>query len=79
MGAQVIDELEPQKGDYYIKKRTYDAFFGTDPDLLLRQKGVKEVLIVGTGTVSNICVLRTAERPVCRAIPWYGPRMPSPP
>lgn len=58
VGAQVIDELEPQKGDYYIKKRTYDAFFGTDLDLLLRQKGVKEVLIVGT--VSNICVLHTA-------------------
>lgn len=57
-GAQVITDFEPSDQDYFIKKRTYDAFYGTDLDLLLRQNGIENVVI--TGTVSNICVLHTA-------------------
>ena len=57
-GAQVIPELKPLRSDYFIRKRTYDAFFATDLDLLLRQKGVKDLII--SGTVANICVLHTA-------------------
>lgn len=57
-GAQVIPELKPLRSDYYIRKRTYDAFFATDLDLLLRQGGIKNLVI--TGTVANICVLHTA-------------------
>jgi len=57
-GAQVIPELKPLRSDYFIRKRTYDAFFSTDLDLLLRQKGIANLVI--TGTVANICVLHTA-------------------
>lgn len=57
-GAEVLAAFAPSPRDYFIKKRTYDAFYGTDLDLLLRQKGVTDVVIVGT--VSNICVLHTA-------------------
>ncbi|MBU1209047.1 MAG: cysteine hydrolase [Proteobacteria bacterium] len=57
-GAQVIPELKSLGSDFYIRKRTYDAFFATDLDLLLRQKGIKNLII--TGTVANICVLHTA-------------------
>ncbi len=57
-GAQVIADFEPSDKDYFIKKRTYDAFYGTDMDLLLRQNGIQNVVI--TGTVANICVLHTA-------------------
>lgn len=57
-GAQVLAEFAPSPKDYYVKKRTYDAFYGTDLDLLLRQMGIRNVVIVGT--VSNICVLHTA-------------------
>ena len=57
-GAQVIPELKPLQNDYLIHKRTYDAFFATDLDLLLRQKGIKCLII--SGTVANICVLHTA-------------------
>ncbi|MDI6755998.1 MAG: isochorismatase family cysteine hydrolase [Thermodesulfobacteriota bacterium] len=57
-GAQVIPELKPLRSDYFIRKRTYDAFFATDLDLLLRQKGIKNLII--SGTVANICVLHTA-------------------
>jgi len=41
-----------------IRKRTYDPFFATDLDLLLRQKGMQNLVI--TGTVANICVLHAA-------------------
>jgi len=57
-GARIIPELNPLPEDYFIRKRTYDPFFSTDLDLLLRQKGIQNLLIVGT--VSNICVLHTA-------------------
>jgi nicotinamidase-related amidase len=57
-GAQVVPELKLSPKDYFIRKRTYDAFFSTDLDLLLRQKNVRNLVI--SGTVSNICVLHTA-------------------
>ena len=57
-GAEVIDELTPQKGDYIIYKRRYSAFFCTDLDLTLRELGVTEIELVGVCT--QICVLYTA-------------------
>ena len=63
-GAEVIDELNPRPEDYYIKKRRYSAFFGTDLDLLLRELGVKKLYICGVAT--NICVLHTAGDAVLR-------------
>lgn len=57
-GAQVIPEIKCRRSDYFVRKRTYDAFFATDLDLLLRQKGIKYLVI--SGTVANICVLHTA-------------------
>ena len=63
-GAEVIDELNPQEDDYYVKKRRYSAFYGTDLDLTLRELGVKKLYI--TGVVTNICVLHTASDAVLR-------------
>ncbi|OGF99368.1 nicotinamidase [Candidatus Gottesmanbacteria bacterium RBG_13_37_7] len=57
-GAQVIEELKPQKGDFELPKRTYSAFHETGLDLLLRQHGVKEVIITGQHT--HICVRHTS-------------------
>lgn len=57
-GAQIIEELDVKDGDKIIRKRRYSAFFGTDLDLYLREKGVDELFIVGVCT--NICVLYTA-------------------
>ena len=53
-GVEVIDELAPQPGDYQIPKRRYSGFFGTDLDIVLRENGVKSVIV--TGVLSNICV-----------------------
>ncbi|HHY09357.1 MAG TPA: cysteine hydrolase [Firmicutes bacterium] len=57
-GSEIIDELEQREEDKIIKKRRYSAFYGTDLDLYLREKGVGEIYLVGVNT--NICVLYTA-------------------
>jgi len=57
-GGEDIDPmLAVQPSDYVIKKRRYSAFFGTDLDLVLRENGVREVVIVGTKT--NCCIRAT--------------------
>jgi len=57
-GAQIIEELQPQRGEHIIPKRRYSGFFGTDLDLRLRELGATELRLVGVCT--NICVLYTA-------------------
>ncbi len=65
-GAEIVEELKPHKGDTLIKKLRYDGFYGTPLDHLLRLKGVKRLVVVGT--VANICVLHTAGSAALR---WY--------
>jgi Isochorismatase family. len=58
-GGDEIDpslKVDPVK-DYVIKKRRYSSFFGTDLDLVLRENGVKNVIVVGTKT--NCCIRAT--------------------
>lgn len=71
-GAQVVEKLEPQKGDYVIPKRKYSCFLGTDLDLLLRERGIKKLII--TGVVTNICVFFTAADAFMRGYEVIIPR-----
>jgi len=57
-GADVIDALAPEKGDFLIYKRRYSGFFGTDLDLTLRELGVTQLELAGVCT--QICILYTA-------------------
>lgn len=57
-GSTIIDTLKVKTEDKIIYKRRYSAFFGTDLDLYLREKGIQEIHLVGVNT--NICVLYTA-------------------
>ncbi len=66
-GAEIVDELKPEKDDYVVKKLRYDAFFGTSLDYYLQVKGIDTLVI--TGTVANICVLHTAGSAALR---WYN-------
>ncbi len=50
-----------------IRKLRYDAFFGTSLDYLLRVRGIRNLVLVGT--VANICVLHTAGS---AALNWYN-------
>jgi len=57
-GAEVVKELAPFEGEHVVSKRRYSGFFGTRLDSLLRELGVK--IIILTGTATNICVYSTA-------------------
>lgn len=57
-GGEALDpSLEVLPQDYTIKKRRYSAFFGTDLDLVLREHGIRRVIVVGTKT--NCCIRAT--------------------
>ncbi|MEG2570117.1 MAG: isochorismatase family cysteine hydrolase, partial [Clostridia bacterium] len=57
-GGDAIDPaLTVLDGDYVIKKRRYSGFVGTDLDMVLRENGVHNVIIVGTKT--NCCIRAT--------------------
>lgn len=55
-------EIDPlltvdEEKDYVIPKRRYSGFFGTDLDLVLRENGIENTIIVGTKT--NCCIRAT--------------------
>ena len=56
-GVKVIDELEPAATDIIVEKRMLSAFFGTDLDFTLRQKGIRTLIVTGVATWA--CVLKT--------------------
>lgn len=53
-GAEIVKELEPQKGDIFIEKPRYSAFFGTTLDITLKSLDIKYLAF--TGVATNICV-----------------------
>jgi len=57
-GAEIIDELKPQKGDFHVLKQKYSAFQGTNLDQLLRELKVNTVVLMGV--VTDICIQHTA-------------------
>jgi biuret amidohydrolase len=52
-GVELYPKLDVQPGDHIIRKRRYSAFFSTDLDLLLRNLGVKVLIVAGVAT--NVC------------------------
>ncbi len=56
-GVKVIDDLKPAPKDIIIEKRMLSAFFGTDLDFTLRDKGIKKLIITGVRT--EFCFLKT--------------------
>ena len=53
-GAAVIDELSPKPGEYVIPKVRMSAFIGTELDLMLRNLGVREIVVTGIQTPNCI-------------------------
>jgi nicotinamidase-related amidase len=56
-GVKVIDDLGPAATDVIVEKRMLSAFFGTDLDFTLRQRGIKTLIVTGVATWA--CVLKT--------------------
>jgi len=57
-GAEIVDELRPEKTDIIIRKPSYDAFYSTSLDHVLRARKIKKLIL--TGLLGNVCVLCTA-------------------
>lgn len=53
-GAQFLDDLRPLPNEYYVPKRRYSAFFGTDLEILL--KGLKAETLILVGFLTDVCV-----------------------
>jgi nicotinamidase-related amidase len=66
-GWELVTDLLPGAGDTVLRKRRYDAFFGTSLDDVLRRRGVDTLVICGAN--ANICVHYTA---ASAAIRWYA-------
>lgn len=66
--TDIIEEVYPQDGDYVIVKDYYDAFHGTELDVLLRSLHIRYVVVTGTDT--HICVGSTAKSALSHN---YGP------
>ncbi len=57
-GAEIVEELKPERGDIVVKKTSYSAFDGTNLDRKLKKLGVDTLMLCGC--VTNFCVLFTA-------------------
>lgn len=53
-GTELWPSLRPEPGDYYVPKRRYSAFFGTDMDILLSGLGTDTVVLIGS--LTDVCV-----------------------
>jgi len=51
---EIIAELKPQPQDIVFQKRRPDGFVGTDLDLILRNNGIKSILIGGVATEGGV-------------------------
>ncbi|MBI5043897.1 MAG: cysteine hydrolase [Nitrospirae bacterium] len=63
-GAEVVDELKPEKGDIVIEKTTYSGFYNTKLDETLKKLNVDSLRL--TGCVTHICIMFTASDAVLR-------------
>lgn len=70
-GADVIEALAPQPGDFMVEKNSYSGFFHTDLDALLDDLDIDDLLICGVPT--NVGVLYTAVDALMRGIGVIAP------
>ncbi|AEQ52385.1 cysteine hydrolase family protein [Pelagibacterium halotolerans] len=58
-GAEVVDEINPGTADYQITKHRFSAFCDCETDAVLRNLGVRTLLIAGVNM--DQCVMTTLE------------------
>ncbi len=63
-GAEVIDELGPQREDVIVEKRFYSAFTQTNLGTVLRSNDVGRLALVGQHT--DCCIRHTSYDAFCR-------------
>ncbi|MFC0014023.1 MULTISPECIES: isochorismatase family cysteine hydrolase [Allobacillus] len=58
-GREVVEQVLPDKDDFFIIKPKHSGFYSTQLDILLSHLGVKNLIL--TGIAGDICVLFTAD------------------
>jgi ureidoacrylate peracid hydrolase len=53
----LVDDLKPEPHDLVVHKPRYSGFYGTNLDMLLRARGIRN--LVFTGIATNVCVEST--------------------
>lgn len=53
-GTAISDQIGYRPEDYFVRKRRYSAFFGTDLEILL--KGLKAQTLILIGGLTDVCV-----------------------
>ncbi len=53
----LVDDIKPEPRDLIVQKPRYSGFWGTNLDMLLRARGIKNLIF--TGIASNVCVEST--------------------
>lgn len=49
-GSEIYEEVTPKRDEIIIKKHRYSAFYGTNLDIILRTKGIENIVIAGLTT-----------------------------
>ncbi|MBN2495991.1 MAG: isochorismatase family protein [Deltaproteobacteria bacterium] len=62
--SEIVDALSPLQDERVVVKCRYSAFAGTDMDMLLREAGVRD-LVIG-GVMTNLCCETTAREAFVR-------------
>ncbi|MCC6473159.1 MAG: cysteine hydrolase [Burkholderiales bacterium] len=50
----IVPELSPQPGDTVFRKRRPNGFHGTDLDLILRNRGIRAIILGGVSTEAGV-------------------------
>ena len=70
-GRAFVDQLRPDKDDYFVLKPMHSAFYQTPLDLLLRHLDVSALVLCGLAT--NSCILCSAHDANMRNIRLFVP------
>jgi MFS family permease/nicotinamidase-related amidase len=52
--ADLVEELQPQPGDYRVTKQRWGAFHDTSLDSYLRERGVTQIVLAGVATSAGV-------------------------
>jgi ureidoacrylate peracid hydrolase len=58
-GYEILAELEPRDGDWFVEKNRLSAFYNTNLELVLR--GLDALTVVFAGVLTNQCVAATSK------------------